>query len=277
MQWVLKLGGQEITLKIESLNPMAGQTLSPGKTASSVNLSVSSHISQLTSNNDNLNLSINFPLAEKSLSNLLSNLIRILNEPAPPNSSLGAIHELPLKLGSLFYKGEDPLSFLKLFIERSGLFYEAKIAREDMQGAEDDLKGIILKIIDKFGEGSEIGKTARVLFNDIEERQLLNVKGKEEGVFYLQIPVLLPQGASAAEVYVRRDGKEKSGYSGDSYRLVFSIELREAGHLSIDATVNRTVASMRLQCENAEFLEFMRHHMSVLVERLTGYGFKVLI
>jgi hypothetical protein len=220
---------------------------------------------------DSVELAVPFPCAGKSITNLLSNLIEILNRPMA-----GAIHELPL-LESLFYKGEDPLAFLKAFIERSGLLYEAKIAKGDIKGLDDDLKGLIFKILEKHGQESEAGKTANALLNDIEARQLLNLKGKDEGVFCLQIPVMLPQGPSSADVYVRRDGKGKDGYKGDSYRVGFSIELSEAGLVSVDALVSGNNASVTLQAENGEFLEFMRNHLPELSERLSGYGMKVSI
>lgn len=274
-------------MKIETSNPATSHALSGKENVDALKASVLSKETVGTAHptavpdikgGDSLNISFKSPLAEKNLSTLLMDFMEILNI---RESSVSKSSQLPTPnsqlFESLFYKGEEPLSFLKLFIERSGLLYEAKVAKGDIQGAEDDLKGLLLRVIEKHGEKSEAGKTANTLLNDIEAKQLMNVKGKEEGVFYLHIPVLFPQGASTAEVQVRRDGKGKSVYGGDSYRVVFSIELREAGHLSIDAAVNRTTASIRVQGENAEFLEFMRHHLPVLAERLSGYGFKVRI
>lgn len=224
---------------------------------------------------DSLNISVNFPSAGKNISALLSSLIEMLNRPdvgaglAPAQD--GQPQGLPL-LKNLFYKGEEPLKFLKTFIENSGLLYEAKIAKGDIQGVEDDLKGILLRLIEKKGDQSETSKTARVLFNDIEARQLLNVKGKEEGVFYLQIPVSLPQGASTAEIYIRRDGKGTDDHKGDAYGVGFSIELREAGFVSIDAFVRRNNVSIRIKAESSEFLEFMKNFLPELSERLAGRG-----
>lgn len=224
---------------------------------------------------DIINFSIPPHVSGEKLSSLLSDLIKILNQfENPPESARPGID--PFVKGefveSLFYKGEDPLTFLKAFIENSGLLYEAKIAKGDIHGTEDDLKGILLRLIEKKGDQSETSKTARVLFNDIEARQLLNVKGKEEGVFYLQIPVSLPQGASTAEIYIRRDGKGTDDHKGDAYGVGFSIELREAGFVSIDAFVRRNNVSIRIKAESSEFLEFMKNFLPELSERLAGRG-----
>lgn len=218
---------------------------------------------------DRLNLSIPFSSSDKNFSTLLSDLIEVFNR-----SEVGASHELPL-LESLFYRGEEPLSFLRNFIERSGLLYEAKIAKGDDKALGDDLKGVLLRMAERPGERAEAGKTAMTLLDDIEARQLLNAKGKEDGVFYLQIPVLLPLETSSAEVCVRREGKGKGGYKGDSYRVGFSMELREAGFFSIDAIVGRDSVSVRVQAEKAEFLQFMKSHLPELSERLSGYGMTI--
>lgn len=271
-------------MKIETLNPEVAQSKgiaqelrafveTPRRGASTV---------PDIKSGDSLNLSVNFPSAGKNISALLSSLIEMLKRPdvgaglAPAQD--GQPQGLPL-LKNLFYKGEEPLSFLKNFIENSGLLYEAKIAKGDIQGAEDDLKGLLLRVIEKKGEQSETGKNARILLNDIEARQLLNIKGKEEGVFYLQVPVSLPQGASTAEVYVRRDGKGKGGYKDDSYRIGFEIDLREAGVVSMDVLVGRrgkdATCYVSTVAENAEFREFLDSQLPELAERLSGYGMRL--
>ncbi len=276
-------------MKIELLNPTAGQTLSAKDTVSKAQPTTASQVPSLTSSTDTLNLSIPPHVSGEKLSSLLSDLIKILNMfENPPDSTRPGINPFvkgellnnpTLEKGrkggfveSLFYKDEEPLSFLKSFIEKSGLLYEAKISRGDIKGLEDDLKGLLLKVIEKQGEKTEAGKIANTLLNDIEAKQLLNAKGKKEGVFHLQIPVLLPQGATTAEVQVRRDGKGKGEYMGDSHRIGFSIELRDAGLVSIDAQVLRNYVSIRFQVEKAEFLEYMKFHLPELSERLSGYG-----
>lgn len=276
-----------MALKIETSNPATSHALPGKENVEALKASILPKETVGTAHpapsGDSLNISINFPSAGKNISALLSSLIEMLKRPdvgaglAPAQD--GQPQGLPL-LKNLFYKGEEPLSFLKNFIENSGLLYEAKIAKGDIQGAEDDLKGLLLRVIEKKGEQSETGKSARVLLNDIEARQLLNIKGKEEGVFYLQVPVSLPQGASTAEVYVRRDGKGKGGYKDDSYRIGFEIDLREAGLVSIDVLVGRkgrdATCYLSAMAENAEFLEFMRGCLPELSERLAGYGMRMV-
>lgn len=228
---------------------------------------------------DNITLSIPFHSADKNLATQLLNLIRVLNKLEFHDAGGGLT---PTKEGQpqwlpflelLFYKGEeDPLSFVKTFIEKSGLLYEAKISKDDINGFEDDLKGFLLKVIEKQGEKTEPGQTATTLVNDIESKQLFNARGKGEGVFHLQVPVLLPQGGTTAEVFVRRDGNGKGEYKGDSHRVGFSIELGEAGLVSVDAIVSRNKVSIRLQVEKPEFLEFMKTELPKLSERLSGNG-----
>lgn len=262
-------------VKIESLNPIniTGKDLPAGKTVNTVQPAILaqdkvSAAHPTTNNTDSVNLSIPNLQSDKNLSNLLSNLIGVLKVGA---GLVPAQEGKPL-LESLFYKGEEPLSFLKDFIEKSGLLYEAKIARGDIKAIDEDLKGLLLRLVEKMGEKSEGGKAASVLLNDIEARQLLNVKAKDDGALYLQIPVLLPQGPSTAEVQVRRDGKGKGGYEQDVYNIGFCLELREAGLLSVSAIINRSNVSIRLQAEKAEFLEYMKSRLPELSERLAGYG-----
>lgn len=270
-------------MKIETSNPATSYALSGKENMDALKASVlpKETVGTAHPTSDNINISIPFSTAHKNLSTLLSNLIKLLNvsddvlvgaglKPDPPADTNA--HDLIKVIDPLFYKGEEPVPFLKGFIEKSGLLYEAKISRGDIKGLEDDLKGLLLRVIDKQGEKTEAGKIAKTLLNDIEAKQLLNTKGKEEGVFHLQIPVLLPQGATTAEMQVRRDGKGNGEYKGDSHRVGFSIELREAGLVSVDALVRRSSVSIRLQVEKPEFLELMKTELPKLSERLSGYG-----
>lgn len=262
------------SIKIETLNPSVSQAI-PGKQAA-IPAKDTVGRAHPAPNIDTINLSIPNLQSDKNLSTLISNLIDVFSSQEVPSRFVGAIHELPL-LESLYYKGEEPLSFLKDFIEKSGLLYELKMAKGDVKALDEDLKGLSLRLVERLGEKSEGGKAALALLSDIEARQLLNIKGKEEGAIYLQIPVLLPQGPSTAHIFVRRDGKGKGGYEKDNYNVGFSIELREAGLLSIDALVNRSSVSIRLQAEKAEFLEFVKSHLPELTERLAGYGMRTVV
>lgn len=277
-------------MKIETSNPTAGQALPAKDTVSNAQPTTASQVPLLLSSTDTLTLSIPSHLSGEKLSGLLSDLIKILNQfgnpPESPFDKGGLLNIPPLLKGgeggfveSLFYKGEEPMSFLKNFIENSGLLYEAKIAKGDIKGLEGDLKGTLLKLIErseKAGAGFKPAPTLNALVNDIEAKQLLNVKSKEEGVFHLQIPVSFPEGASTADIHVSRDGKGKGEYVGDSHRIGFSIELRDAGLVSIDALVQRNNVSIRLQAEKADFLEFMKTQIPKLTERLSGYGMNYL-
>lgn len=280
------------SIKVEPLNPAVSQALPGKETGNRSGLPDASQVSRLTSDVDSINISIPGLQPDKTLSTLISRLIDVLsisNEiPLNPPFTKGDPNISPLLakggeggfstlLGSLFYKGEEPLSFLKDFIEKSGLLYEAKIARGDIKAIDEDLKGLLLRLVEKMGEKSEGGKAVSVLLNEIEARQLLNLKAKNEGAVYLQIPVLLPQGASTAEVYVRRDSKERGGYKGDSYRVAFTMELRESGLLSVDAHVSGNNVSIRLKAEKAEFLEYMKSHLPELSDSFAGYGMRTVV
>lgn len=261
------------SIKVEPLNPAVSQALPGKETGNRSGLPDASQVSRLTSDVDSINISIPNLQSDKNLSALISNLIDVLKVGA----GLAPAQEGKPLLESLFYKGEEPLSFLKDFIEKSGLLYEAKIARGDIKAIDEDLKGLLLRLVEKMGEKSEGGKAVSALLNDIEARQLLNVKAKNEGAVYLQIPVLLPQGASTAEVSVRRDSKERGGYKGDSYRVGFTMELRESGLLSVDAHVSGNNVSIRLKAEKAEFLEYMKSNLPELSERFAGYGMRTVV
>lgn len=276
-------------MKIETSNPATSRALSGKEMVGTPHPTalVKETVGTAHPTTDNITISVPFPSADKNLSALLSNIIKLLNLPEDalagaglkPATTAGTnANDLIKVMESLFYKGEEPLSFLKNFIENSGLLYEAKIAKGDIIGLEDDLKGLLLKLVEgseKVGADLKPAPTVNSLLNDIEAKQLLNAKGKDEGVFYLHIPVLLPQGASTAEVQVRRDGKGNEGYKGDSHRIGFSIELRDAGFVSIDALVDRKNAAIAIKAENAEFFKFMKSHISELTERLSGYGMRV--
>lgn len=276
------------SIKIGTLNQAVGQAVTEkqpaGATQSDIPAQDMVDRAHPVTNIDNVNLSIPNLQSEKNISILISNLLEaldssgLLSSRATVTPSEDANMGLLIKvLDSLFYKGEEPLSFLKKFIEKSGLLYEAKIAEGDIKALDDDLKGVLLRLIEITGKKTEGGKAAEALLKDIEARQLLNAAAKDDRALYLQIPVMFPQGPSTAEIYVRRDGQEKGGYKGDSYRVGFSMELTEAGLLSVVALVSGNNVSIRLKAEKAEFLEFMKSHLPELTERLAGYGFKMAV
>lgn len=277
-------------MKIETLNPAIGQPLD-GKVGCAHQLLAAlpkETVGTARPTTDNITISVPFPSADKNLSALLSNLIKLLNLPEDVLAGVGLkpaptaetnANDLIKIMESLFYKGEEPLSFLKKFIENSGLLYEAKIAKGDIKGLEGDLKGTLLKLIErseKAGAGFKPAITVNALIDDIEAKQFLNVKNNEEGGFHLQIPVSFPEGVSTADIHVSRDGKGKGEYVADSHRIGFSIELRDAGLVSIDALVQRNNVSIRLQAEKADFLEFMKSQIPKLTKRLSGYGMNCL-
>lgn len=281
-----------MALKIETSNPATSHVLSGKENLDALKASLfpKETVGTAHPTDDNITISIPFPSTDKNLSALLSNLIKLLNLSdevvgaglkSAPTADTNA-NDLIKVMESLFYKGEEPLTFLKEFIENSGLQYEAKIAKGDIKGLEGDLKGLLLKLVErseKVGAGFKPAPVLNALLNDIEARQILNARGKDEGVFFLHIPVLLPQGASTAEVQVRRDGKGKGEYSEGSHRIGFSIETRGAGVVSFDVSVNKkgrdVTCYVSTKAENAEFLEFMNAHLPELTERLSGYGIRV--
>lgn len=227
---------------------------------------------------DTINLS--FPVAfEEDISSLISNLLDSLGrlKTLTPGSSDSQTVVLNLKevLKGLSYKGdEDPVSYLKNFITRSGLLYEAKIAKEDLTSVDNDIKGLLMKLLGKVDKGSEEGKAVSAFLKSIETQQLVNVKGRDEGVFYLQIPLALPQGAAYAEVFVKQDKEGRGGYKRNVYRVLFSIETGDMGRVAVDTLVSGRNVNVNIQAENKEFLDFMKPLLPELAKRLAGYGMK---
>lgn len=111
----------------------------------------------------------------------------------------------------------------------------------------------------------------------LESQQVVNVALREgDGQYMLQVPVLLPGGVRAGELYIAKD-KEQEGAEREKerYRVVFFLDMDAMGGIMIDASLGKGSIGCTIKCEREIVREYISSRAEELVERLAAQGFKV--
>jgi hypothetical protein len=193
-------------------------------------------------------------------------------------------------------------TWLKQFIEHAGLLYESKLthllleekgAPYSRQAIDGDLKGLLLDLSQKLRDAAQRaagnsdgapGSNAKQLLDavtasikQIELHQLLNcVTARSDQQLIFQIPLMLPEGITTAELYVRTGRGSKKGKSArDNVYIVFLLTMRSLGPLRIDAHIMKKKVRCTIRAGNKEIADFVKHHASELVRRFASLDYQV--
>ncbi len=190
-------------------------------------------------------------------------------------------HALPVNV----YNGPsgDQASWLSRFLADGGLFWEGKVARSLLHGVRpdwrrrlgNDLKGLLLELKHSLnGEKKdlpEIDSAGRKLDDaldliqktQLENRDLL----REEGCWLLQVPGRPEEGFNGAELYVRRDVKEKE------IRFSMCLDFTHLGPMELNAAILHSTISIRFEVSDEKKAELVRRSLPVLDAALRDKGF----
>lgn len=181
--------------------------------------------------------------------------------------------------------GEPGPEMLRTVIERSGLFWEAKLRRllgTTRSGkesasllAQSDLKGALAKCI---GGGPDNGDPIRRLFSFIEQVQRFNhVARQEDGRLFLPLPLQLPGGeTSVAQILIRPDREETEPRPEESeggFRLTLVMTLSAIGPLRIDLSVRQNRIRSVFMVAREASRQAILARVPQLGRRLAGRGF----
>jgi len=193
---------------------------------------------------------------------------------------------------------------LKEFVERSGLFYESRI-REALllnkvmphqlrEILEKDLKGLLLKLAQELEEAAEgvvksgdsslrstlhnLLRTVNTSVEKIELHQLVNfLTSKNDQQLVLQIPVVLPDGITNAELYVRSGFPKNRKGKKDPHdcHIVFLLTMKALGDLRIDTEVVQKRMKCTIQVASGAVADFVKQNLSDLSGRLAALNYTV--
>jgi hypothetical protein len=194
------------------------------------------------------------------------------------------VEDLPRKL---FNEG-SPESLLKM-IDRSGIFWEAKLKKLSEQKSVDDkqirqlidsdLKGLLFKLISKTeGEDVQAGR----LLSAVKNLQILDRLGLEQDQkIFFPLPVQLPDGHFIIIQLLfqlplkEKEDSEKS--AGDRHPLKISVllELSRLGPIRADFTVNGKRIDGMFRIASRDTLKLVESAIPALVNNLEDKGFTI--
>jgi hypothetical protein len=195
-----------------------------------------------------------------------------------------------LMLTSATAKGQ---TFLKNYLANLGMLIESDL-RQVLEGKtdlqylqQDSLKGLLqqltaelkaqqekenspanLKILDKLLEFSE--KAVKT----IEGHQLINAQsGKNEGNFFVQIPVVLPHDVRMADLFINTEKERKDAKGGKRYNVSMFLNLDALGEMMVDATLTGNRLGCVLKFSDPAVAEFIFGFTTVLEKNIREIGF----
>lgn len=176
----------------------------------------------------------------------------------------------------------DRVSWLLRFIADGGLFWESKVARSLLHGVRsdwksklrNDLKGMLLDLRKSLQSEREdrpeidsAGKKVDEALDLIQEIQLENRDLlREEGYWVLFVPGRPEQGFNGAELYVRRNMKEKE------IRFSMLLDFTHLGPIEITASILNSTITIRFEVADEQKAESVRMGLPVLEESLRDKG-----
>lgn len=187
----------------------------------------------------------------------------------------------------LFLKSSP--DFLKTFIEKSGMSWEAKLGKlclQKMAGKDsvdklisDDLKGLSSKFL-TINEEKEALLSRFV--STLKNIQLLNHIGLEqERKIFLPLPFQLPDGfLGVGQLLVhlnqeKNDEREKNGTEKNLFHITFLLELSDLGQLRADLNIKGKEIDAGFYLTKEETRLLIEQNIPSLVNNLEEKGFSI--
>ena len=205
-----------------------------------------------------------------------------------PKEALFPFRELMTDLSQRLFLKSSP-ELLRLFIDKSGLNWEAKlkklltnktIGRDVLNRLlEGDLKGLLSRFI---ALEKEDGGLLRGLVSTIENFQLLNHLGLEtDRKIFLPVPMQFPDGLFTVGqllIHLPEEDNDESSMrkSGeDLFKITFLLELSNLGPLRADLNIMTKEIAGRFLLTNEKAKALVEKNIPVFVNRLKERGFSI--
>ncbi|MBI3075641.1 MAG: flagellar hook-length control protein FliK [Deltaproteobacteria bacterium] len=181
---------------------------------------------------------------------------------------------------------------LRAFIQRSGLFFEARLQRSLEGGAsppaiaQDDVKGWLLRLLGELaqsrqspdgGGGDRIERLRSVLdqaLQNLEVRQLAARGSGERGLlFYL--PLQLDESSHLARLVIRREPNRRRRARERGVQIRLALEPQALGPLRLEVALTGKRLRAAFGAARAEVVAFMEGLLPELADRLAALGYQV--
>lgn len=195
-----------------------------------------------------------------------------------------------------------PPDFVPRLIETLGLAHEAVLrASVERPGrlpeAMDNLKGLLLSLKERleirpsFTAGAEAqrpdggaqaprlaAQAADGFVKAVELAQWQNVVNRaQDGPIVLSVPFAFPDGMSAGELRIHRDGKkgpDSSGKEDGPTTVVLLLDMTKLGSIRIDAWISPKRAAVRVTVSEEDAAGFVSGLLPELAMRLSAMGYE---
>jgi hypothetical protein len=180
--------------------------------------------------------------------------------------SLGLMLESELK-SALEKPGADPApsaANLKTFLMKTLEEIRAKLDSAGLDPADRQAARELIPVLER-------------AVRSIESQQVLNVHFSEtEGKVLVQVPVLLPGLMGKANIFIHgREGQAGRNGQGDSFRVVFALEMDALGDVIAQATFRGKTISCHIRCGEESTAAFLSSLLPELEKQLTEAGYRV--
>ena len=175
-------------------------------------------------------------------------------------------------------------------LTHGGMFYERKIrqwfeagGRGDLSESEIDLKGAVLKLLNRIGSHGKAAsisseKTAGLLesvINRIELFQTANWLAHKEGLgFIFQIPLRFEDDLRTADLLINLPHQKRG--KRDELRILILLDLGSMGHIQIEANMSRKGVTARIGVDQQETVALIRDMVGELKNGLESHQLTVL-
>ena len=220
--------------------------------------------------------------------NLWKTIFENIHHYGLPKEALPLFRELMTCLSPrLFLK--PPPELLRVFIDKSGLSWEAKLRKalftRTIGGGnlskliEGDLKGLASRLL---ALKEERGVFLKRFVSTIKNIQVLNHLGLEQDrKIFLPIPIQFPDGLfTLGQLLIHLPQKEKDGdtkkrIDKNPFRITFLLELSNLGPLRADLTINGKDIEGRFLITKEEVKLLIENNIPSLINRLKDKGFSI--
>lgn len=223
--------------------------------------------------------------------NLWKSIIENIHHYGLPKGELSLFRELMIHLSMRLFVTSPP-ELLRIFINQSGLRWEAKLrkallnkrtGRDNLNRLiEGDLKGLVSKFLALKGKK---GVLLERFVSTIQNIQLLNKLGLEqERKIFLPIPMQFPDGLfTVGQLMIQlpqREEDERKGQKKDDkslFRITFLLELSHLGPLRADLAVRgKDIKGMFLLTSEEARLRIEKS-IPIFISRMKEMGFSLHI
>ncbi|MBF0118075.1 MAG: hypothetical protein HQK79_04515 [Desulfobacterales bacterium] len=187
-------------------------------------------------------------------------------------------------LKTMSLKSEIPdHDFLKNLLNGSGLIWEKKVSTElnnnkNIAYADNDLKGIALKILASTDEKDEKVEIIKAFVEELENMQLLNKKAFDElDRYLLPIPILFDETLKFGQLLIDLSGR-KNREKDPSDRIInisFLLEMSNIGHIKADFSILKKALTGTFYVINEEIKAFIENNIPELNSNLKKHGFEI--